>query len=72
MSSPAVAASSCRASKYPGLSWGRESWETARDFVYPNAFNCDPCTDPLPAETRVGHGHMNANGGHTNVLGGAK
>ncbi|MBD58692.1 MAG: endonuclease [Citromicrobium sp.] len=33
--------------------WGRESWETARDFVYPNAFNCDPCTDPLPAETAL-------------------
>mgnify|MGYP002842069004 CR=1 FL=1 len=28
--------------------WGRESWETARDFVYPNAFGRSPLDGPLP------------------------
>lgn len=31
--------------------WGRESWEIARSFVYPTAFNCDPCKGDFPAET---------------------
>lgn len=31
--------------------WGRESWETARDFVYPNAFDRPPCDGELPKET---------------------
>lgn len=33
--------------------WGRESWEISRDFVYPNAFDCDPCTGTLPDETAL-------------------
>ncbi|MFA6219407.1 MAG: S1/P1 nuclease [Erythrobacter sp.] len=28
--------------------WGRESWEISRGFVYPEAFDCAPCTGPLP------------------------
>ncbi|GMM92327.1 S1/P1 nuclease [Qipengyuania sp. MTN3-11] len=32
--------------------WGRESWETARDFVYPNAFDCRPCLE-VPEETAL-------------------
>ena len=31
--------------------WGRESWETARDFVYPNSFDRSPLDGPLPDET---------------------
>ena len=31
--------------------WGRESWETARDFVYPNAFGRSPTDGPLADET---------------------
>lgn len=30
--------------------WGRESWQLSRDFVYPNAFDCNPCTE-VPDET---------------------
>lgn len=31
--------------------WGRESWEIARGFVYPTAFDTDDvCAAPLPAE----------------------
>ncbi len=33
--------------------WGRESWETSRDFVYPNAFDCDPCDGELPDATTL-------------------
>lgn len=33
--------------------WGRESWETARSFVYPQAFDCEPCEDALPKETAL-------------------
>ncbi|UVI39398.1 S1/P1 nuclease [Qipengyuania spongiae] len=32
--------------------WGRESWQLARDFVYPNAFDCGPCID-VPEETAL-------------------
>ncbi|WP_328600558.1 S1/P1 nuclease [Pontixanthobacter aquaemixtae] len=33
--------------------WGRESWQAARDFVYPNAFNTDPCASDLPDEAAL-------------------
>ena len=33
--------------------WGRESWQTARDFVYPNAFDRSPLDGPLPGETAL-------------------
>lgn len=33
--------------------WGRESWEIARDVVYPNAFDTDPCAGELPRETAL-------------------
>ena len=33
--------------------WGRESWQTARDFVYPNAFDRSPLDGPLPDETAL-------------------
>lgn len=33
--------------------WGRESWQAARDFVYPNAFDTDPCAGELPGETAL-------------------
>ena len=33
--------------------WGRESWEIARDFVYPTAFDRPPCEGPLPDETAL-------------------
>jgi len=33
--------------------WGRESWEISRDFVYPNAFDCDPCDGDLPDATTL-------------------
>nr|WP_137676780.1 S1/P1 nuclease [Parerythrobacter lutipelagi] len=33
--------------------WGRESWQAARDFVYPNAFDTDPCAGDLPAATAL-------------------
>lgn len=34
--------------------WGRESWETSRDFVYPNAFDRPACDgDDLPDETTL-------------------
>lgn len=33
--------------------WGRESWQIARDFVYPNAFDRDPCEGDLPDETAL-------------------
>ncbi len=33
--------------------WGRESWQAARDFVYPNAFDTDPCASDLPNETAL-------------------
>jgi hypothetical protein len=33
--------------------WGRESWEIARSFVYPETFGCDPCTGELPRETAL-------------------
>lgn len=31
--------------------WGRESWQLSRDFVYPQAFGCDPCDGELLDET---------------------
>ena len=31
--------------------WGRESWQLSRDFVYPNAYGCDPCTGDLAERT---------------------
>lgn len=33
--------------------WGRESWELARSFVYPNAFDCTDCSGKLPSETAL-------------------
>lgn len=34
--------------------WGRESWEIARSFVYPTAFDIeDLCSQPLPAKTAL-------------------
>ena len=30
--------------------WGRESWEIAREFIYPETFGCDPCEGDLPDE----------------------
>ncbi len=34
--------------------WGRESWETSRDFVYPTAFDRPPCKgEDLPDETAL-------------------
>ena len=34
--------------------WGRESWEIARSFVYPTAFDIDDvCAAPLPEETSL-------------------
>ncbi|WP_247718259.1 S1/P1 nuclease [Qipengyuania proteolytica] len=34
--------------------WGRESWETSRDIVYPNAFDRPPCEGAdLPEETAL-------------------
>ena len=33
--------------------WGRESWQIARDFVYPTAFDRDACEGDLPDETAL-------------------
>jgi hypothetical protein len=34
--------------------WGRESWEIARSFVYPTAFDSDDvCAAPLPSQTAL-------------------
>jgi hypothetical protein len=33
--------------------WGRESWQTARDFIYPTAFDRPPCDGDLPDETAL-------------------
>ena len=33
--------------------WGRESWRISREFIYPQAFDCDPCEGPLPDETAL-------------------
>jgi hypothetical protein len=33
--------------------WGRESWQLARDFVYPNAFDTDACSVDLPDEAAL-------------------
>ncbi|MBY6127745.1 S1/P1 nuclease [Qipengyuania aquimaris] len=34
--------------------WGRESWQTSRDFVYPNAFDRPACEgDDLPDQTAL-------------------
>lgn len=33
--------------------WGRESWELARSFVYPGAFDCADCTGELPEKTAL-------------------
>lgn len=35
------------------VDWGRESWQIARDFVYPNAFDRDPCVGDLPGEAAL-------------------
>ena len=33
--------------------WGRESWQLARDFVYPGAFDQDVCSGDLPIEAAL-------------------
>ncbi len=33
--------------------WGRESWQIARDFVYPNAFDEAACENDLPDSTAL-------------------
>lgn len=33
--------------------WGRESWQTARDIVYPNAFDRSACEGELPDTTAL-------------------
>lgn len=33
--------------------WGRESWEIARDFLYPSAFDREACAGELPEETEL-------------------
>ena len=33
--------------------WGRESWQIARDFVYPTAFDRDACGPELPYEAAL-------------------
>ena len=33
--------------------WGRESWQLARDFVYPTAFDREACGDELPEQTAL-------------------
>jgi len=33
--------------------WGRESWQLARDFVYPGAFDQDVCPAELPQEAAL-------------------
>lgn len=33
--------------------WGRESWQLARDFVYPGAFDQDVCNGDLPMEAAL-------------------
>lgn len=33
--------------------WGRESWQLARDFVYPTAFDREVCGPELPDETAL-------------------
>lgn len=33
--------------------WGHESWQAARDFIYPAAFDTDPCAGELPLETAL-------------------
>jgi hypothetical protein len=33
--------------------WGRESWQLARDFVYPNAFDKTACDNDLPDTTAL-------------------
>ncbi|MFZ1743068.1 MAG: S1/P1 nuclease [Pontixanthobacter sp.] len=33
--------------------WGRESWQLARDFVYPGAFDAQACDGDLPNETAL-------------------
>ena len=33
--------------------WGRESWQIARDFLYPSAFDTAPCEGELPDETAL-------------------
>lgn len=40
--------------------WGRESWELSRDFVYPNAFDRDPCAGELPDETALSQADIEA------------
>ena len=38
--------------------WGRESWQIARDFVYPNAFDREACDNDLPDETALTQGDI--------------
>ena len=33
--------------------WGSESWALSKSFVYPNAFDCDPCAGELPSQTAL-------------------
>lgn len=33
--------------------WGRESWQIARDFLYPTAFDRIPCEGDLPEATKL-------------------
>ena len=33
--------------------WGQESWKIARDFLYPNAFDRNPCAGDLPMEAAL-------------------
>ena len=33
--------------------WGRERWEVARDFLYPTAFDQEPCGSDLPEKTAL-------------------
>lgn len=33
--------------------WGRESWQIARDVIYPLAFDTDPCAGELPKTTKL-------------------
>ena len=33
--------------------WGRESWQIARSFIYPETFGCNPCEGELPKEVAL-------------------
>lgn len=40
--------------------WGRESWDLARTFVYPEDTGKDPCADDKPAEARLSEKQIEA------------